>query len=36
MARGIFYAEVQISPATLARNIILRLSVSAGGVRIAN
>lgn len=36
MARGIFNAEVQISPATLARNIILRLSVSAGGVRIAN
>lgn len=34
-ARGVYYAEVQLSPATLARNIILRLSVSAGGVSIA-
>ena len=34
IASGRFYAEVELSPSTLAKQIILRLSVSAGGVKI--
>jgi hypothetical protein len=35
IAQGTFYAEVALSPATLAERIVLRLQVSAGGVSIA-
>lgn len=36
VASGRFYAEVVLSPATLVKQIVLRLSVSAGGVRLVN
>lgn len=36
IAAGRFYAEVEISPSTLAKQIVLRLSVSAGGVKISS